>query len=78
MQKSAAHTFSKPGALNIDDAAAYVALSVTGIRRLIAAGTFPRSRTLSGQRVGFLVRELDAWLDSRPVSDMLPVGSATE
>ncbi|MDR3449665.1 MAG: AlpA family phage regulatory protein [Alphaproteobacteria bacterium] len=75
MPKSVSPAY-KPGALNIDAAAHYVALSVTGIRRMIATGSFPKPRELSPQRVGWLVRELDAWLDSRTVADMLPVGGA--
>ena len=67
-------SFHKPALLDIDGAAAYVALSPMGIRRLIATGEFPKPRALSQRRVGWLVRELDAWSEALPVADMLPVG----
>lgn len=66
----------KPAILALADAAAYVALSPMGMRRLMATGDFPKSRELSGRRIGWLVRELDEWAEARPVSAMLPVGSS--
>lgn len=62
-----------PAAIDADTAAAYVSLSLSTIESLERAGEFPRRRQLSGRRVGFLVRELDEWLESRPTSDLLPV-----
>jgi prophage regulatory protein len=32
-------------------------------------------RQLSGKRVGWLVRELEEWCESRPVSSNLPVAN---
>jgi len=62
----------KPAALEPEAAAAYLAISAKTIERLERAGEFPKRRQLSGRRVGYLVRELDEWLESRPVSDILP------
>ncbi|OYD49007.1 helix-turn-helix transcriptional regulator [Acidovorax kalamii] len=62
----------KPGALDLVNTAQYVALSVTTVQKLVRDGDFPAPRRLSGRRVGFLVREIDEWLEARPVSTMLP------
>ncbi len=62
----------RPAAIDPESAAAYVSLSLSTIESLERAGEFPRRRQLSGRRVGFLVRELDEWLESRPVSELLP------
>lgn len=61
-----------PGALTLNNAALFVALSPTTVQLMVRKGEFPRPRRLSGRRVGFLVRELDEWLESRPVSEQLP------
>jgi prophage regulatory protein len=61
-----------PAALERGEAARYVAISESTLDSLQRAGEFPAPRKLSGRRVGYLVRELDAWLESRPVSDLLP------
>jgi len=56
-----------------DVAAAIVALSESTIDSLEKAGNFPRRRKISNSSVGYLVRELEEWAESRPVSDLLPV-----
>lgn len=61
-----------PGALTLNNAALFVALSVSTVQLMVSEGNFPRPRRLSGRRVGFLVRELEEWLESRPVSEQLP------
>lgn len=38
----------------------------------IRAKRFPLPRQLSGRRVGWLVREVMEWAESRPVSDLPP------
>ena len=50
-----------------------VRLPPSTIYELEHAGLFPRRRQLSGRRVGFLLRELEEWAESRPVSTILPV-----
>ena len=49
-----------------------VALSTSTIERLEREGQFPKRRQLSGQRVGWLVREVQEWAESRPVSNLPP------
>jgi len=62
-----------PAALETADAAKYCALSETTMARVeLDDPTFPRARQLSKRRVGYLVRELDEWLEARPVADNLP------
>ena len=61
-----------PAALDIDGAAAFVGLSTRSVARLTQAGTFPKPRQLSGRRVAYLVRELQDWIEARPVSDIAP------
>lgn len=61
-----------PACLDKPDAARYCSLSVSSVERLLREGDFPKPRLLSGKRVGYLVRELDAWLESRPVAELLP------
>ena len=55
-----------------DVAAAIVALSESTIDNLEEAGDFPKRRKISTSSVGYLVRELEEWAESRPVSDLLP------
>lgn len=49
-----------------------VALSESTVQELVRQGQFPPPRQLSGRRVGWLVRELEAWAESRPVSNLPP------
>ncbi|MGL4265312.1 MAG: helix-turn-helix transcriptional regulator [Afipia sp.] len=42
------------------------------VERLEREGQFPKRRQLSGQRVGWLVREVQEWAESRPVSNLPP------
>lgn len=65
----------KPAYLDRESAAAFVSLSVPAIERMVARGAFPAPRQLSEKRVGWLVRELDEWSESRPVSSNLPVAN---
>ena len=62
----------RPGALELDIAAEYVSLSVSTVEKLVRESQFPKPRLLSGRRVGYLVRELDEWLEARPVSNLPP------
>lgn len=59
--------------LERDQAAAYLALSVSTFERLTREDkTFPRCRALSGRRTGWLVDELRAWGLARPESSQPP------
>jgi prophage regulatory protein len=62
----------QPGAMTIDEAADYVSLSKATVKNLIHKGDFPKPRQLAGKRVGILVREINEWLETRPVSNQLP------
>jgi len=62
----------RPAALMLSAAAAYVGLSESGLQALVRGGSIPKPRQLSERRVAWLVSELDAWLESRPVSEILP------
>ena len=63
----------KPIYLDRETAAAFVSLSVSTMERMVVQGTFPQPRQLTDKRVGWLVREVEAWAESRPVSSNLPV-----
>jgi prophage regulatory protein len=62
----------KPIFLNLEDTAAAVALSTANVRKLMREEKFPKPRALSPRRIGWLVRELEEWSESREIADMLP------
>jgi prophage regulatory protein len=62
----------KPLCIDLDGVVQAVALSRTGVLKLIREGKFPQARQLSPRRVGWLVRELEEWMEARPVWDILP------
>jgi predicted DNA-binding transcriptional regulator AlpA len=64
--------WDKPGALALDDAAAYVSLSPSSWQRKVQRGEAPKPRQLDRRRVGWLVSELDDWLAGLPVSTIEP------
>jgi prophage regulatory protein len=66
----------KPAYLDRESVASFVSLSVNSLERLIASGVFPKPRQLTAQRVGWLVREVEEWAESRPVSANLPVANS--
>ena len=75
--KRAARTFTpppgvRPGALDKAGAAWYVSLSESTIERGVREEWFPAPRELSPGRVGWLISDLDAYLASRPKSNLLP------
>lgn len=49
-----------------------VTLSAPTWQRLVRQGEAPAARKLSGGRVAWLLSEVRAWCESRPVSDLLP------
>lgn len=63
----------KPAFLKASEVSAYVSLSTATIWKMATKGEFPKPRQLSAGRVAWLVRELDEWAESRPVSSILPV-----
>ena len=62
----------KPAYLDMPGACSFVALKETTLQKLVREDKFPKPRVLSGRRVGFLLRELEDWAETRPVSDLLP------
>lgn len=58
--------------LDLPAVAEVVALSVSTVQELVRQGQFPAPQQLSGRRVGWLVREVTEWAESRPVSNLLP------
>jgi prophage regulatory protein len=62
----------QPIALDRKSAAGFVLLSESTIDNLVRVGKFPKPRQVSPNRVVFLVKELVEWMESRPVSDILP------
>ena len=65
----------KPLYLDRESVASFVSLSVPTMERMVASGVFPAPRQLTGKRVGWLVREVEDWAESRPVSSNLPVAN---
>lgn len=62
----------KPIYLELDAVAGAVALATSTVQRLVRENSFPKPRQLSGRRVAWLVREIEEWAESRPVSDLPP------
>lgn len=60
--------------LDLPSLAFALCISQTTIKRLVRQEGFPKPRELSDRRVGWLVREVVEWCESRPVSAMLPPG----
>lgn len=67
------HARIPPLVCPLDQAPAVVGIAQTTIDQLEARGQFPKRRQLSGRRVGYLMRELEEWAETRPASDLLPV-----
>ena len=61
--------------LDLPSVAEAVALSESVVKKLVREGKFPQPRQLSGRRVAWLVREVEAWVESCPVSALLPPGA---
>lgn len=72
MNESSKKTMVQPIFLDLPTVAQVVALSTATVERLEREGQFPKRRQLSGQRVGWLVREVQEWAESRPVSNLPP------
>lgn len=58
--------------VDLETAAAVVALSTATWQALVREEKAPQPRQLSGRRVGWLMREIEEWAESRPVSSQLP------
>lgn len=62
----------KPMFVDKQEAARILSLSESTFEELIRKNEFPKARLLSSRRVGWLVREVEEWAESRPVADLLP------
>lgn len=62
----------QPIALERENAAIFIGMSVSTLEKLEREGGFPKPRLLSSRRVAFVVRELVDWLEARPTTDLLP------
>ncbi|NMG76874.1 helix-turn-helix transcriptional regulator [Aromatoleum diolicum] len=67
-----AHTSIKRIFIDLPTVAEVVALSESTIQELVRLGQFPAPRQTSGRRVGWLVREVEQWAESRPASSLPP------
>ena len=65
----------KPAFLDRTSTAAHINVGINTLERLVQRGEFPRSRQITPNRVGWLLREIDEWAESRPVSSILPVAN---
>lgn len=72
MPKPSAFVNVQPVFLSKDDVAKVTTLSERVVEELVRQGQFPQPRQLSGRRVGWLLREVVEWAESRPVSDLPP------
>lgn len=62
----------KPLAVELKVASAMTSLSESTLQSLVRSGAFPAPRKMSDRRVCWLVREIEEWLEGRPVSDLPP------
>lgn len=51
--------------LSLAEVETATSLSRSSIYRRISEGTFPQSIPLGGRRIGFVKREVDAWIKAR-------------
>ena len=58
--------------LDLNEVAFALSLSASGVQSLVRAGNFPAPRQLSDRRVGWLYKEVEAWAEGRPVSNLPP------
>lgn len=64
---------AQPIYADLETVAAMLSVSDSTIQKLTREeSSFPKPRKISGRRVGWLIREIGEWAESRPVSDMLP------
>ncbi|MGZ3753554.1 MAG: helix-turn-helix transcriptional regulator [Mucilaginibacter sp.] len=62
----------RPIMIDITGVTEFTGLSKTTICDLINKGDFPKPRKVSARGARWLVREIEEWAESRPISDILP------
>lgn len=62
----------KPIYVDLPGVAGLVTLATATIQRMVREGVFPKPRQLSANRVAWLLREVEEWAETRPVSDIPP------
>jgi prophage regulatory protein len=65
-------TTMKPIYVELEALSTLLTLSVSTIQSMVRGSEFPKPRQLSGRRVAWLLREIEAWAEERPVSDLPP------
>jgi prophage regulatory protein len=66
------NTSITPIYLDLPTVAAFVSLSEATVQKLVREDHFPKPRAISAHRVAWLTREVEAWAEARPASEMLP------
>ncbi len=61
-----------PRILRTPEAASYVGLSASTLEKMRLSGGGPRFIRLGGRAVGYELRDLDAWLDTRRKASEYP------
>jgi predicted DNA-binding transcriptional regulator AlpA len=64
-RKSRVATTAAPTLLSMKQASAITTLSVSSIKRMMAAGTFPKPVRLGESRIAFVDAEIHAWVRAR-------------
>lgn len=62
----------KPIYVDLPGVANLVTLATATIQHLVMEGAFLKPRQLSANRVAWLVREVEAWAEDRPASEIPP------
>jgi prophage regulatory protein len=62
----------KPIYIELSELSAGLTLGEATIQRMVRENEFPKPRQLSARRVAWLMREVEEWAESRPVSDLPP------
>ena len=62
----------EPAYLERAAAASFLGISESTLEKLVREDDAPKPRQVSPKRVAWLVRELRAWAEARPVSNLLP------
>ncbi|MCA8048062.1 helix-turn-helix transcriptional regulator [Burkholderia arboris] len=62
----------KPLYLDLPAVATVLSLSEATVQKLVRESKFPKPRLLSDRRVAWLTREVEAWAEACPESDLAP------